>query len=67
MWLRLSNYLQNILKLTILLSIHVIIKGIENKTHDDAAFNPQILLLEEPNLNSRFLQNLELEKENQIR
>jgi hypothetical protein len=36
------------------------------KTHDDAALNPEIPLLEEPNLDARFLPEIKFQEPNQF-
>jgi hypothetical protein len=36
------------------------------KTHDDATLNPEVLLLEEPDLDARFLQQIKFQGPNQF-
>ena len=36
------------------------------KTHDDATLNPEVLLLEEPDLDARFLQEIKFQEPNQF-
>ena len=63
-----TKSVQSLWKNTILLSTHVRKKELNMKTHNDSAFNLQVLLLEEPNLNASFLEKKsQLEKASQIR